>query len=75
MYDPPQFVGGKAIVNRRTSLKSIPAETPESDAMGKDLRKRNFKFVGSTIYYALMQAVGMVNDHEVNCSRYAQVTP
>jgi DNA-3-methyladenine glycosylase I len=68
-----QFVGGEPIVNRRTSLKSIPARTAESDAMSKDLLKRNFKFVGSTICYALMQAVGMVNDHEVRCFRYKQV--
>ncbi len=68
-----QFIGGKPIVNKRTSLKSIPATTPESDAMSKDLLKRNFKFVGSTICYAMMQAVGMVNDHEVTCFRYKQV--
>ena len=68
-----QFVGGKPIVNRRTSLKSIPATTPESDAMSKDLLRREFKFVGSTICYAMMQAVGMVNDHEVRCFRYQQV--
>jgi len=68
-----QFVGGKPIVNKRTSLKEIPATSPESDAMSKDLLKRNFKFVGSTICYAMMQAVGMVNDHEVTCFRYRQV--
>ena len=68
-----QFVGGRPIVNRRTSLKRIPATTAESDAMSKDLLKRNFKFVGSTICYAMMQAVGMVNDHEVKCFRYKQV--
>jgi DNA-3-methyladenine glycosylase I len=68
-----QFVGGRPIVNRRTSLDAIPATTPESDAMSKDLRKRGFKFVGSTICYAMMQAVGMVNDHEVTCFRHKQV--
>ena len=68
-----QFVDGKPIVNHRKSLKEVPATTPESDALSKDLRKRNFKFVGSTICYAMMQAVGMVNDHEINCFRYKQV--
>jgi len=67
------FVGGKPIKNKFKSLKDIPATTPESDAMCKDLKKRGFKFVGSTICYAFMQAVGMVNDHEVDCFRYRQV--
>ncbi len=70
-----QFVGGKPIVNRRSSLKEIPARTAESDAMSKDLRQRGFTFVGSTICYAFMQAVGMVNDHEVTCFRYHAVNP
>jgi DNA-3-methyladenine glycosylase I len=70
-----QFVGGKPIRNRRKSLKDIPARTPESDAMSKDLKRRGFKFVGTTICYAFMQAVGMVNDHEVNCFRHKQVQP
>ena len=65
-----QFVGGQPIVNRRRSLKEIPATSPESDAMSKDLLKRHFKFVGSTICYAMMQACGLVNDHEVRCFRY-----
>jgi len=65
-----QFVGGKPIVNARKSLKQVPASTAESDAMSKDLKKRGFKFVGSTICYAFMQAVGMVNDHVVNCHFY-----
>lgn len=65
-----QFVGGKPIVNKRKSMKEIPAKTAESDAMSKDLLKRGFKFTGSTICYAFMQAVGMVNDHIVNCWRY-----
>ena len=66
-----QFVGGAPIVNHRRGLGDIPASTPESDALSKDLRKRGFKFVGSTICYAFMQAVGMVNDHLVECFRYA----
>jgi DNA-3-methyladenine glycosylase I len=68
-----QFVGGKPIQNRRRSMKDIPARTLESDAMSKDLLKRGFKFVGSTICYAFMQAVGMVNDHTVDCFRHRQV--
>ena len=68
-----QFVDRKPIVNARRSLKDIPARTPESDAMSKDLKKRGFTFAGSTICYAFMQAVGMVNDHEVSCFRYEQV--
>ena len=62
-----QFVNGKQITNRWKSLKEIPAKTKESDAMSKDLKKRGFKFVGSTICYAFMQAVGMVNDHITDC--------
>lgn len=65
-----QFVGGKPIVNKRRSLKNIPATTKESDAFSKDLKQRGFKFVGSTIMYAHMQAVGMVNDHLVTCFKY-----
>ena len=68
-----KFVSGKPIQNRRQSLKEIPARTPESDAMSKDLLKRGFKFVGSTICYAFMQAVGLVNDHTVDCFRYDEV--
>ena len=68
-----QFVGGKPKQNARHSMKEVPARTAESDAMSKDLLKRGFKFVGSTICYALMQAVGMVNDHTVDCFRYKQV--
>ena len=67
------FVDWKPIQNRRKSLKEIPPRTPQSDAMSKDLLKRGFKFVGSTICYAFMQAVGMVNDHTVDCFRHAQV--
>ena len=68
-----QFVGGKPKVNRWTSLKELPASTVESDAMSKELKKRGFKFVGSTICYAFMQAVGMVNDHRIDCFRYNEV--
>jgi DNA-3-methyladenine glycosylase I len=69
-----QFVGGKPRVNSWTSLQPVPARTPESDAMSKDLIQRGFKFVGSTIGYAFMQAVGMVNDHVVDCYRYDELT-
>jgi DNA-3-methyladenine glycosylase I len=65
------FVNNKPIVNRRNTLRDVPSHTLVSDAMSKDLKKRGFKFVGSTICYAFMQAVGMVNDHEVSCFRYA----
>ena len=65
-----QFVGGKPIVNRWDGLKQIPASTPESDALSKDLRKRDFRFVGTTIMYAFMQATGLVNDHVTSCFRY-----
>jgi DNA-3-methyladenine glycosylase I len=65
-----QFVEGKPRVNSPKSMKQVPARTPESDAMSKDLKARGFNFVGSTICYAFMQAVGMVNDHTVSCFRY-----
>lgn len=65
-----QFVGGKPRVNKWKLLKQIPPRTEQSDAMSQDLRKRGFNFVGSTICYAFMQAVGMVNDHLVTCFRY-----
>jgi len=68
-----QFVGGKLIQNRRRSLNDIPPRTTESDAMSKDLLKRGFKFVGSTICYAFMQAVGMVNDHTADCFRHKRL--
>ncbi|NRF92932.1 DNA-3-methyladenine glycosylase I [Paenibacillus frigoriresistens] len=64
------FVGGKPINNRWTDMSQVPATTEISDAMSKDLKKRGFKFVGSTICYAYMQAVGMVNDHNQTCFRY-----
>jgi DNA-3-methyladenine glycosylase I len=65
-----QFVDGKPRLNSPRSLKEIPARSPESDAMSKDLKRRGFNFVGSTICYAFMQAVGMVNDHFADCFRY-----
>lgn len=68
-----QFVGGKPLVNAWKNLKQLPASTRESDAMSKDLKKRGFNFVGSTICYAFMQAVGMVNDHALDCFRRSQV--
>jgi len=64
-----QFVGGRPKVNRWRSSQRLPARTTESDAMGKDLKRRGFRFVGSTICYAFMQAVGMVNDHAADCIR------
>ena len=64
------FTNGKTIRNQWKSTKQVPARTPESDAMSKDLLKRGFKFVGSTICYAFMQAVGIVNDHTINCFRH-----
>jgi DNA-3-methyladenine glycosylase I len=68
-----QFVGGKPLVNAWKELKQVPALTKESDAMSKDLKKRGFTFVGSTICYAFMQAVGVVNDHLVDCFRYKEL--
>jgi DNA-3-methyladenine glycosylase I len=68
-----QFTGGKTKRNARRTLKELPARTSESDAMSKALQQRGFKFVGSTICYAFMQAVGMVNDHLVDCHRYHAV--
>ena len=68
-----QFVGGKPRKNVFKHLKNLPAKTPESEAMSKDLLKRGFKFVGPTICYAFMQAVGIVNDHVVSCFRYDEV--
>jgi DNA-3-methyladenine glycosylase I len=67
------FVGGAPRVNRWRTLTQVPPRTPESDALSRDLLKRGFKFVGSTICYAFMQAVGMVNDHTVDCFRYEAV--
>jgi DNA-3-methyladenine glycosylase I len=69
-----QFVGGQPRVNSPQSMKQVPARTRQSDAMSKDLKKRGFKFVGSTICYAFMQAVGMVNDHVVDCFRYKSLS-
>ena len=66
-----RFVGGKPKVNRRRTMKDIPAMTKESDVLSRDLKARGFKFVGSTIIYAHMQATGLVNDHVVSCFRHA----
>lgn len=69
-----QFVGGEPIQNHWKLHKQLPATTKESDAMSKELKRRGFKFVGSTICYAFMQATGMVNDHTTDCPRYSEVT-
>jgi len=68
-----RFVDGRPMQNRRRATKDVPARTAESDAMSKDMKKRGFSFVGSTILYAHMQAVGMVNDHLVDCFRHREV--
>ncbi len=68
-----RFVDGKPLQNAFTNYKSMPTNTPLSDAISKDLKTRGFKFVGSTVVYAHMQATGMVNDHEVSCFRYEEV--
>ena len=67
-----QFTDGTPIVNRWKSMRDVPASTEISDIMSKQLKKRGFRFVGSTICYAFMQATGMVNDHTVDCFRYHQ---
>ena len=69
-----QFVGGKPLVKRRRTMQDVPAQTAESDAMSKDLKRRGFRFVGSTICYAFMQATGMVDDHIASCYRSAKKT-
>jgi len=69
-----RFINGKPIINHRRSMKDVPARTEISDAMSKDLLKRGFKFVGSTICHAHMQATGMVNDHLVTCFRHKQLS-
>ncbi len=68
-----QFVNGMPIQNRRAGLHEVPARTPDSDALSVDLKRRGFRFVGFTIVYAFMQAVGMVNDHEVSCYRQREL--
>ncbi|MGD0538523.1 MAG: DNA-3-methyladenine glycosylase I [Verrucomicrobiota bacterium] len=68
-----QFVGGRTIQHARRTMAEVPARTPESDAMSRELGAHGFKFVGSTICYAFMQAVGMVNDHLVSCFRHAEL--
>lgn len=67
------FVGNQPITNRWKNMKEVPVTTKESDALSKDLKKREFKFVGSTIMYAHMQAIGMVNDHTIDCFRYKEI--
>ena len=67
------FVGGTPIRNRRRTLREVPAQTPEAEAFSRALKQRGFRFVGPTIMYAFMQAVGMVNDHLVDCFRYQQL--
>jgi DNA-3-methyladenine glycosylase I len=69
-----QFAGGTPQINSRHSMKQVPARTAESDAMSKDLKRRGFNFVGSTISYAFMQAVGMVNDHSIDCFRFLEAS-
>jgi DNA-3-methyladenine glycosylase I len=68
-----RFVDGKPIINHRRSMKEVPSRTKESDAMSKDLKQRGFRFVGSTICYAHMQATGMVNDHLASCFRHKEL--
>lgn len=68
-----QFVGGKPIINHWETQEDVPVTTPESDQMSKDLKKRGFKFVGSTICYAYMQSTGMVNDHTIECFRHDEL--
>jgi DNA-3-methyladenine glycosylase I len=68
-----RFVGGAPIVGRRRELRDLPAETRESKAMSKDLKRRGFRFVGPTVCYAFMQAVGLVNDHVITCFRYREL--
>ena len=68
------FVGGKPKVNRFRTLSELPAQTPESAAMSKELKRRGFRFVGPTVCYSLMQACGLVNDHVVGCFRHRSVT-
>src|SRR5438477_8341595 len=68
-----RFIDGRPLVNRRKGMAEIPANTPQSDAFSKDLKARGFSFVGSTVIYAHMQAIGMVNDHLVDCFRYREV--
>jgi len=68
-----RFVNGEPLKNRWKSLRQVPGKTAVSDSMSKDLKERGFKFVGSTICYSFMQAVGLVNDHEISCFRYSQI--
>lgn len=67
------FVGGRTLLNRRRTLKQVPVTTPESDRLSRDLKRRGFRFVGSTVMYAHMQACGLVNDHTTDCFRYGEI--
>ena len=69
------FVGGVPIVGRSRTLNDLPSETRESNAMSKDLKRRGFRFIGSTVCYAYMQATGLVNDHVTTCFRYRELSP
>ena len=69
-----RFVDGGPIQRRRAGMRDLPSRTDESDALSKDLKRRGFRFVGSTIMYAFMQAVGMVNDHEIACYRHRELS-
>jgi DNA-3-methyladenine glycosylase I len=69
-----QFIGGAPIQNKRRTMRAVPARARESDAMSHDLKQRGFRFVGTTICYAFMQAVGMVNDHVTSCFRHEELT-
>jgi DNA-3-methyladenine glycosylase I len=68
------FVSGKPIINRYKTLKQVPAHTPLSEKISKDLKQKGFKFVGPTVVYAHMQATGMVNDHLIDCYRHSEIT-
>jgi DNA-3-methyladenine glycosylase I len=68
-----RFVGGRTLLNRRRTLRQVPATTPQSDALSRDLKQRGFRFVGSTVMYAHMQACGLVNDHTTDCFRYREI--
>ena len=69
------FVGGRPIMNAYRTMSELPAQSPESEAMSRDLMRRGFRFVGPTICYAFMQAVGMIHDHLVDCFRYGKLKP
>jgi DNA-3-methyladenine glycosylase I len=68
-----ESIGGRPLTNHWRAMREVPAKTPQSDALSKDLQKRGFRFVGSTICYAFMQAVGLVNDHLIDCYRHDEI--